>query len=629
MNEDDYQVLEGYVLFKEIGTDAIGVNYRAGEINTEERTIMRHHMITDVYPFLYSTPNAWKKVSILLEGVKKSNIPKLYSPDKIFREGDKHYLVYPFMKGKPLEQLLEDSTQKDNPINFDLAFSLAFAIADLIDIGSSIVVSGEKSFHGFLTPDNILIDYDGKIYLKNYGIYPYLSREEEIFTEMVKKYGAWIAPEFLRKEKPVCQSDIYHLGYIIYRILTGKYYSYSPEEDFDSKFSNISFSQHIPSGGKEFLTNIITFFKKTLHPTPAQRFANIKEFKDYISNNFHIEELSSVTFSLAYFMNSLYQEVIEEENKILPEELAYTLPEPEKEEEIIEGEEDTGTKGDDHLVEGILSGLEEQKKSRAKLFIPLITLIVIIIAASAFIIINQQKQAQKQREASMKSAEEMKRNMEQFKTDLESEYQKRLKEIEEKAATTVEEKAEQEDEIKKLREWQKEEMRKALEKQKQKEELIQQQKDEEQKKLKEQMEAQRKLEEQKRQEEEKKKKELEKQEETKKKLIEEEEKKKNLVKEGDLISVTELTEKPQKIKDRKPFFSSFQRRKYQGTERNVRAMILIDENGSVTEVRMIGNVPDDLKSAIEKALEKWKYTPPLKGNIKVKVWYPVDIGIRF
>jgi serine/threonine protein kinase len=628
MNEYDYQILENYVLFKELGTDAIGVNYRAGEINVENRTIRNHCLVTEVYPFLHSTANAWKKISILLEGVKKSNIPKLYSPDKIIREGNKSYLVYPFLKGRTLEQVLDDSAKKENPINFDLALSLAFAIADLIDIGSSIVVSGEKSFHGFLTPDNVLIDNDGKIYLKNYGIYPYLSREEEIFTEMVKKYGAWIAPEFLRKEKPVCQSDIYHLGYIIYRILTGKYYSYSPEEDFDSKFSNISFSSHILSGDKEFLTNIITFFKKTLHPLPSQRFANIKEFKDYISNNFHIEELSSVTFSLAYFINSLYLEVIEEENEAFARELAYTLPEPEKEEEIPQPLKEEKAKRDDHLVEGILSGLEEQKRSRTKLLLPLIAFIVVIVGVASFIIINQQRQVQKQREAQMKTAEEMKRSMErmeQFKAELETEYQKRLKTIEDKAAPTGEEKQVQEDEIKKLREWQKEEMRKALEKQKEKEELIQKQKEEEQKKLEAEQEKQKKLEEQKQLDEEKKRIE---QEEIKKKF-QEAEKAKLALKEGDLVAITDVTKKPEKLNEKNPTFSGFQIRKYKGTSMTVRAMLLIDETGAVADLKIIGSVPEDLKSPIEKALKKWKYTPAEKNNIKVKVWYPVALTVAF
>jgi TonB family protein len=615
-NQHEYKRVENYLIFRELSSDSLGVNYRAGLVNPEERRVEKHTLLTEVYPFLTGNPNVWKRVNILLEGVKKSNIPKLYSPERIITVEDKYYLEYAFMKSRTFEQVLDDATKKDMPINFDLAFSIAFAVADLIDIGSSIVVSGEKSFHGLLTPDNIIIDYDGKILLKNYGIYPYLSRETEVIAEMEKKYGAWVAPEFLRREKLVSQTDIYHLGYITYRILTGKYFSFSQGEDFESKFANISFTQHIPSSDKEYLTDILTFFKKTLHPVPSQRFANIKEFKDFISNKFHIEELSSVTFNLAYFMNSLYLDSVEEENEAMNNELAYTIPEEKKEEEL-----EAGRKADEALVEDILSGLDEQKKSRVKLLIPLIALIVIIVGASAFIIISQQKQL-KQQEVQEQSTEDMKRSMEQFKSELESEYQRRLKTIEQQATTTEDEKKTQEDEIKKLREWQKEETRKALDKQKMEEERLKKLKEaeDEKQRLEEEQEQLRKQEEEKKLETEKK----QKQEEQRKEL-----KKVEQIKEGQLIALVDATQKPVKIKGKNPMFSPILKRRYKGTTMEVRTVLLIDETGTVINVKMLSQPPSDLEDVVTRTIKKWKYEPAKKGDVKVKVWLPVDFQITF
>ena len=165
----EYKVINNYVIFKELNSDSIGINYRAGEI--EKKKASKHVLLTEVYPFIAGNPDIWKRVNILMEGMKKSNIPNLYSPEKIIKDegSDTTLLVFPLMKTRTFEEILEDSTKKDIPINFDLTFSIAIAIADLIDTGSSIVVSGKKSFHGFLTPDNILIDYDGKIFLKNYN----------------------------------------------------------------------------------------------------------------------------------------------------------------------------------------------------------------------------------------------------------------------------------------------------------------------------------------------------------------------------------------------------------------------------------------------------------------------------
>jgi len=612
--KDEYKAVGNFLFFKELGTDSLGVNYRAGEIESKTRKPLTHHLVTEVYPVLLGSPHIWKRVNILLEGVRKSNIPKLYSPSKIITERDKTYLVYPLLRGKTFEQILEDSFKKDNLINFDLAFSITFSIADLIDIGSSIVVSGEKSFHGFLTPDNIIVDYDGKIYLKNYGIYPYLNREEKIFAEMVKKYGAWIAPEFLRKEKLVCQTDIYHLGYIVYRILTGKYFSYSPGEDFEAKFSNISFTQHIPSSDKEFLTSIITFFKKTLHPIPSQRFANVKELKDYISNKFKIEELSSVTFNLAYFMNSLYLEEMEVENGILAEELAYTIPEKKK---AIEKD-----KKEEHLVEEILTGLDERKSSKLKLLAPLIAIIVVVVAISAFVIISQQKEVDKQKEQQIKTAQDIRRSMEQRLGEVEAKYKEQLEAIEEKVATTEEEKIAQEDKMKKLKEWQKEQTRKALDKKKLEEERLAKIRKEEEERINKEAEIEKqRLEEQKRLEAEKKKK----QEEIRKKLQEEQ----NRVTEGQLVALTETTEKPVRIKGRDPSFTPFIRRKYRDTERMVRMILLIDETGNVVEVRLLSKPPEDIKSSILRIIKKWKYKPATKNDVKVKVWLPMAIKISF
>jgi hypothetical protein len=616
--ENPYKIVNNYLIFKEWSSDALGVNYRAGEIVPGERKAAEHSLITEVYPFLYKNPNTWKKVNILLEGVRKSNIPKLYSPEKIFRENDKYYLAYPIFKGKTFEQVLDDSTQRDLPMNFDLAFSIAFAIADLIDVGSSIVVSGEKSFHGFLTPDNVLIDYDGKILLKNYGIYPYLSKEEEILAELEKKYGSWIAPEILRKEKPVAQSDIYHLGYMTYRVLTGKYFSCAPDEDFDAKFSNISFSQHIPSSDKEFLTNIITYFKKTLNPFPSRRFSTIKEYKDFISSHFHIEELSSITFNLAYFMNSLYLEFMEEENKTLEQELAYVIPEEKKAE--VKPEKDGA-----QLVEEILTGLDGRKKSRTKFLIPLIALIVIVVGVSAFIIYDMNRKATQKQEQDAKNISELKKQRDAELKQLEASFQQKLKNIEQKAATTEEEKKSREDEIKKLQEWQKEETRKALDKQKAEADKLKKIEDDKKKKEEEQ-ENQKKLDEQKKQDEITKAKAVE---EQKKK----EEQKKNIEEaqrtvEGQLIALSVVSEKPVLTKQENIAFPSMIMKKYKGNAITAHTLILIDETGTVTDVKLLAKIPGDLESIIMKTLKKWKYSPAKKDNVKVKVWLPVDVNIN-
>lgn len=603
----EYKVVNNYLVFEELNSDSIGVNFRAGEILN--RKASKHQLLTEVYPFIAGNPDIWKRVNILLDGIRKSNIPNLYSPEKIIKEegSPKALLIYPLLKGRTFEKVLEDSMAKDLPINFDLAFSIAIAIADLIDTGSSIVVSGQKSFHGFLTPDNILIDYDGKIYLKNYGIFPYLNKTDELFNGMVSKYGAWVAPEFLRKEKLLPQSDIYHLGYIIYRILTGEYFSYSNGEDFDAKFSNIRFTQQLPSSDIDFITNLISFFKRTLNPDPTKRFINMKEFKDYIAQYFHIEELSSVTFNLAYFMNSLYLETMEEETNRLKKELAYTIPEPKK---------DTSA-SDSHLAESILAGLEEQKSSKLKVIIPLVA-VIIIVALVAVFFINQAQKASKEKEQQIQTIKDMENRLAQFQKqqeDAQKQYQEQLKTLETKKATTDEEQKTKEEEIKKLKEWRQQQEQKELERIKTEQDALRRQQELADQKKKEEDDAVLK----KKQDEEKKKAEDE------AKRLEEE---RNKVIEGQVVSLSEIDEQPVKIKGADPTFPPFVKTKYAGNKGiNILANIQIDETGAVLNVRILGNPPEDLASIITKTLKKWQYKPAMKKNVKVKVWMPVSFKI--
>lgn len=611
----EYKVIDNCLYFEELFSDVVGVNHRAAEV--ENRKPKSHITITAVHPHLSSNPDVWKRVRILLEGIRKSNISYLYSPDKIVTNGAQVTLHFPYIKGRSFEQILEDSEKRDMPINFDLAFSMAMAIADIIEVGSSIVVSGEKSFHGMLTPDNILVHFDGKIYLKNYGIVPYLERSDAVYSEFEKRYGAWLAPELVRREKLQAQSDIYHLGYLIYKMLTGKYFSCSPSEDFNQKFANITFKQHIPSTDKDFITNVITFFKKTLNPDVSKRFRTIKEFKEFISNFFHIEELSSITFNMAYFLNSLYSEDIEALDKKLEEEMKYVVPEPKKAESP-----EVRAEKDQKLVESLLEGLDE-RKGMPKWIWGLVAVLVVGVIIGFFLYRNAQNVA-KQQEIALKeqekkaaelSAQQQKQSEEKTKLLMEE-----LQRLQKEKASTVEE-------------------RKALEeKQKKIIEELDKKKKEDEDRLKSMQQAAREEEEKKRKEEETRKaqqqeEERKRQEEEARKAAELEKRRQEMtkLKEGSEVSSMDLPSKPEKIRGEQPTVtSSTMKKKYEGKVFTVNAMILIDIDGNVEKVKVIGTpVGDDIKDLLTRSLKEWKYKPMTKDNVRVKVWYTVPLKFKF
>ncbi len=608
-----YEIVEGYNLFKQLNVDLIGTNHRAGKI--VDGKVTEHFLFTEIYPFLYKDEEAWKRIELLLNGVKKSKISNLYSPEIVINS-DKKYLVYPYLDAVSLESIVDDSIKKNIPINFDLALSISMGVADLLDAGSSIAVSGKRSFHGFLTPDNIVLDHDGNIWIKNYGVYAYLNSTDEIHKEFEMKYGPWVTPEFLKKEKPLPQSDIYHLGYLIYKMVTGNYFSHSEGENFESKLSNISFLHHIPATDKEFLNNIILFFKKTLNPDPAKRFSSIREFKEFISDYFKIEELSSVTFNIAYFMSSMYSDDRETSEKVMAEELKYIIPSKVKEMNST----DNSSKNSD-IVENLLSGLDDKDKSSSKSKLMLFIAAIVIIAVAIGIyttlggkkevkadpVVDKAEQVQKaQQEIENAKLKEQNRLLLQDIADRKKKEKETLKAIADnqekiKKAETEKEKARLKEQNNLLKEKMK----------KEKEDLANKE-----------AEAA-KIEEAKKQEDEKKKLEEQKKEGARLKL----EAAKKALKEGDLV--IDVDQKPVGINTDVPELSRKLRKKIKGE--SVRAVVsaLVDEKGNVKRIKIPTKTGvSEIDMELTRIIYSWKFKPALKYNKKVKTWFTKVVIIK-
>jgi serine/threonine protein kinase len=624
---EQYKIAGNHVMFEELDSDSLGTNYRAGVI--KDKKVEKHCLLTEVYPDIVNSPKAWRRVKILIEGINNQNIPGLYCPEKIVEEDQRALLVYPFINGKSFETLLEDTTRNHTAMELELIFSIVFEIADALDNSSAIIINKNRSFHGVVTPDNIFVDFDGKVYLRNYGIFPYLEDAPQLLTETIKKFKDMFSPEVLQNKGLTVQSDIYHLGNIVHRLLTGNYFQHLPGEDFDSRLAKIDLEEFIMLPEESYGPKIMQLLKKTLNPDPSKRFASIKEFKEYISKYFRIEELSSATFRLAYFMNQEYKKTIEEREKLFPEELSYSVPEIKPKAKAVIPIRD---KIDDAMIEDILIELEQQKRSRVKIIIPFVVILLVVIGISGYLFITQKKEAQLQKQAQIKLQEEAERRIAEVKEQLIAEYQKQIKAIEARTAVTEEEKKAQADEIERLKTWRTE------------------QEQEQVKLIRERTEALARLEREKQQRESQpiekpKPVEIAKPKETdvtakpdikppveQPKLTQPEVKTLNI---GDMIPLDSVTFAPSKLSGRSGFKSQDLKlpgsvlNQYGGQNLTVESDILINEFGSVADTKIKGGLAAELQAEVNNILKSWRYIAAEKDKIKVKVWIPAKLTIAF
>lgn len=593
------QKIGEYVVLEKLYKDSIGTNYRAVEVQTQGTDFkpIKHRLLSEIHPFLFVTPEEWNRTEVLCQRVQESGVPNLYAPKKVLRDETGTFFVFPFIEGKTLAQIVDDASRKKIYIPFDLAFSISIAIASLIEMGSSLIQAGQNSFHGFLTPDHIIFDYEGNIYLKCFGLWPLLDHNETAISEMIRMYAAWLTPELIRREPIDPRSDIYHLGYIVFRMLTGNYFSYLPGEDFQSTFTSISFLSDLPSTDISFLSSLIDFFKKTLNPDPNKRFPRLKEYKNYVFKYFQTEEFSEFKTSLSSYLHTLYADTMEAEKQKLNDELFNPISAVS--EEDLKTEELMG-----------FGAMEVEEKKRSKLQVLLIAAAILVVTViSGYIIVDQVDKTKKKQQETSKLLEQQNQALQEF--------QQKLKNLEGQKKTDTTSTSPtvnpQDKELKK----------------------------ESDKKIpsaagdKPQPTAKTTTDTPKETLKETPKETLPNVVHTTKPTDTGEKKDttplKEEVKVAPLVSTNELTVKPKQLSGKEPEFPAAIRKAYVGRRATVKADLLLDENGNVSQVELLDKteIPADVQLIIEDTLKRWKYTPAQKGDLKVRVKWPVKFKIFF
>ncbi len=100
------------------------------------------------------------------------------------------------------------------------------------------------------------------------------------------------------------------------------------------------------------------------------------------------------------------------------------------------------------------------------------------------------------------------------------------------------------------------------------------------------------------------------------------------VKEGDLLSITQVDSPPEPISSPKPAYPPVAERQRVGG--SVILSVLVDERGAVDDVKVLRGIRPDfgLDAAAVSAVRRWRYKPATKNGVKVKVWYTQTIAFQ-
>jgi serine/threonine-protein kinase len=143
------------------------------------------------------------------------------------------FLVMDYVEGVSAAELL--STVPAGALPMDICLRIARDAAEGLHAAHELTADDGSALclvHRDVSPQNLLVGYDGVARVSDFGIAKALGRTTATSTGVLKGKLAYMAPEQLRFEEPDRRADLFALGVVLFELLSGQRL-YRSEQDLD------------------------------------------------------------------------------------------------------------------------------------------------------------------------------------------------------------------------------------------------------------------------------------------------------------------------------------------------------------------------------------------------------------
>ena len=196
-----------YVVEKEIGRGGMGVVYKGRDPETSEDVAIK------VLPVqLANDPDFLNRFRREVQALQRLDHPAIVRILAHGREDGSHFYAMEYVEGGSLDDILERE-QKLEPLR---------AVQLVIEVAEALQYSHEQRIiHRDIKPANILITQNGKVKLTDFGIAKLTDATRLTATATVVGTVEYMSPEQALGSRVDHRTDIYSLGVVLYRAVTG------------------------------------------------------------------------------------------------------------------------------------------------------------------------------------------------------------------------------------------------------------------------------------------------------------------------------------------------------------------------------------------------------------------------
>lgn len=249
-----------------------------------------------------------------------TNIAQIFDLGKI---EDSYYIAMEYVWGKDLKAVLKKGKEKKLPVSMEHALQIvskACAALDYAHKKKDLKGNELNLIHRDVSPQNILVSYDGDVKLVDFGIAKAASKTSDTRTGVLKGKIAYMSPEQAWGRPIDRRSDIFSLGIVLYELLTGEML-FKGDTDLNT-LEKVREAKVIPPAklNKEIPREIENILLKALAKEPQERYQSASDMQNDLETYIHANKTTAGTLNLQNYMQTLFKEEMEAEAKALEEE---------------------------------------------------------------------------------------------------------------------------------------------------------------------------------------------------------------------------------------------------------------------------------------------------------------------
>ena len=235
-----------------------------------------------------------------------------------------YFIGMEYVFGKSLSEVIKRSLASDHPLPAEDAVKVMLGAAQGLDYAHGKTGPDGQALslvHRDISPQNLLVSYDGEVKLVDFGIAKALSQSQATRPGVLKGKFAYMSPEQAKGEPVDSRSDLYSLGIVFWETLCAKRLFMAENEAATlTKVTNpqVEPPSVVCSRVPGALDKVVL---KLLDPNPDTRYQTARQLAEDLEEYLHSVGSFPSTHSLHEYMHSLFEPEIQKETGQIREEI--------------------------------------------------------------------------------------------------------------------------------------------------------------------------------------------------------------------------------------------------------------------------------------------------------------------